>query len=171
MQPELLDTLYAKVYAVYKAQLNHWFIFALSITDFVLQISLFDHSEALHSLSYNIHKMPVTLMGILSGSIYLSATNLGYDPTVVLPRIPHHLILVLSQTIPSTKVSDKIYHIISPFLQKPPCTGMSKTQTHVMTLSSEANSLRACSDTDIWMKFWNIDHAISLALSWMLVRA
>lgn len=129
MRPELLDTLYAKAYAVYKAQLNRRFVFALSITDFLLRITLFDRSGAVHSLPYHIHKMPVVLMGILSGSVYLSITNLGYDPTVVLPKIPRHL--TLPQTIPSIKVGDKTYRIIKPIFARAAIRGRATMCWHV----------------------------------------
>ncbi|KAG2031104.1 hypothetical protein BDR03DRAFT_876732, partial [Suillus americanus] len=94
-----------------------------------LRITLFDHSGAVHSLPYHIHKMPVALMGILGGSVYLSVTNLGYDPTVVLPKIPCHL--TLPQIIPSIKVGDKTYCIIKPIFARATIRGRATMCWHV----------------------------------------
>ncbi|KAG2363751.1 hypothetical protein BDR07DRAFT_1483352 [Suillus spraguei] len=73
--------------------------------------------------------MPVALMGILSWSVYLSVTNLGYDPTVMLPKIPRHL--MLPQTIPSIKVGDKTYRIIKPIFARAAIRGRATMCWHV----------------------------------------
>jgi hypothetical protein len=124
MRPDLLDTLYTK------AQLNRRFVFALSITNFLLPITLFDRSGAAHSLPYHIHNIPVALMGILSGCVYLSTTHLSYKPTVVLPKIPPHF-STLPQTIPSIKVGAKTYHIIKPIFARAAIRGRATTCWHV----------------------------------------
>jgi hypothetical protein len=127
IRPDFMDTLYAKAYAIYRAQLNRRFVFALSITDFHLRISTFDRSGVVHSLPYHIHESPVMLVRVLAGVVYFDLEHLGYDPTIVLNPRP----LTSPEVISSIKVDDKIYHIIKLIFARATIRGRATTCWHV----------------------------------------
>ncbi|KAH7917256.1 hypothetical protein BV22DRAFT_1135559, partial [Leucogyrophana mollusca] len=92
---DLEHTLYGKSYTMFKVQKDRRFVYAISVCDYLVRISMYDRSGAVHTRGYNIHKEPLTLIRVLIAFLYLPPQYLGYDPTVKLVSFPRELHLFL----------------------------------------------------------------------------
>ena len=72
-----------KAYAIFAAQPNRQFVFALSIASQKFHAHMFDCSGAVHSRGYDIHRHPRVLLCMLSILAFSNIEQVGYDPTFI----------------------------------------------------------------------------------------
>ncbi|KAH7921358.1 hypothetical protein BV22DRAFT_1132339 [Leucogyrophana mollusca] len=106
---DLERTLYGKSCAMFKVQKDRRFVYAISVCDYLVRISMYDRSGAVHTRGYDIHKEPLTLIRVLVAFLYLPPQYLGYDPTVKLVSFPREL----HPFLPIVRVGKHIYTIQS----------------------------------------------------------
>lgn len=80
---QLRRNIIRKAYAVFMSQPCRRFVVALSIARQEFRLHVFDHSGAIHSLGYNLHKSANLFVRIMYVFAFGNPASLGFDPTFI----------------------------------------------------------------------------------------